>query len=279
MTPGGYAAAALPSAMFDPASLPANLRWSTDGSMVRFEEASLNAAQPAEQVLYDGWLVRFSSGKAKRARSINAIAPGRVPLAEKLAQCAFWYGQAQLPLLVRITPFSQPPDLDEQLARAGFAAFEDTRVMAAPLDRIPTVADRQLVTRAVDAVQFARLIGTLRASPAEHIESHARRMSLSPLVAQRLVAFEDEAPVAAGQVIYDADGLAGLYDIVTAPQYRGRGLGGRLTRLLLQAARAHARTAYLQVEATNAPARRIYEQLGFVDQYAYWYRCAVHAQP
>ncbi len=29
---------------------------------------------------------------------------------------------------------------------------------------------------------------------------------------------------------------------------------------------------YLQVEASNAPARRVYERLGFADAYAYHYR-------
>jgi N-acetylglutamate synthase len=33
-----------------------------------------------------------------------------------------------------------------------------------------------------------------------------------------------------------------------------------------------ATTAYLQVEATNLPAQRIYRRLGFVDGYNYHYR-------
>jgi len=54
---------------------------------------------------------------------------------------------------------------------------------------------------------------------------------------------------------------------------RGRGLASALCRQLLRLAMADgARVAYLQVEASNAPARRVYERLGFADAYAYHYR-------
>jgi ribosomal protein S18 acetylase RimI-like enzyme len=82
----------------------------------------------------------------------------------------------------------------------------------------------------------------------------------------------DGHAIAAGQVVVEGD-LAGLYDIVTAPSERGRGHGRAISRQLLAAAHAMgARTAYLQVDAGNTAARRIYSALGFVDRYAYWYR-------
>ena len=50
-----------------------------------------------------------------------------------------------------------------------------------------------------------------------------------------------------------------------------------LATCVLAALLAHARargctTAYLQVEAGNAPARRAYSRFGSSDRYAYWYR-------
>ena len=41
-------------------------------------------------------------------------------------------GRPGLRLLFRITPFSQPPELDDWLAQRGYQRFEDTRVMVCP---------------------------------------------------------------------------------------------------------------------------------------------------
>lgn len=260
--------------MIDPAGIDAELRHPQDIGLSRIEEASLNAAQPAEQLLLDGWLLRFSPGKARRARSVNAIAAGRLSLSEKLARCQSWYDRFRLPLLLRVTPFSQPAGLDEHLDRAGFVAFDDTRVMTCTIDE-RAAGGAALDVHGVDAASFAAAVGQLRGSPSAQIQAHARRLHNAPLdrFTVRLVARDGSgAPQAAGQVVVE-DELAGLYDIVTAEAQRGRGLGRALSRRLLQAAAAlGARTAYLQVDAGNGPARRIYAALGFRDRYAYWYR-------
>lgn len=260
--------------MFCPAVIDAGLRGQGDAQLARIEEAGLNAAQPPEQLLIDGWLLRFSPGKARRSRSVNAIATGRLPLAEKIELCRRWFERFRLPLLFRITPFSQPQALDDFLAGAGFVAFDDTRVMTRPLAGSEPRHDVPNM-REVDTDTFAQTVGALRASPPRQIDAHARRLRLSPLgvCSVRMVV---HAPggnaVAAGQVVMEGE-VAGLYDIVTAPSERGRGHGRAISRRLLAAACAMGgRTAYLQVDAGNTAARRIYSALGFVDRYAYWYR-------
>jgi ribosomal protein S18 acetylase RimI-like enzyme len=251
-----------------------------DAFVLRVEEAGLNAAQPPQQLLVDGWLLRFAPGKARRARSVNAVCAGRLAIDEKIALCRRWYEHHRLPLLFRITPFSQPSHLDEALGARGLIAVDETRVMTAPLCGVADAAAcGGLDIRAVDVATFARAVGALRQSPLDHVQSHELRLRASPLADStvRRVVYDGDRALAAGQAVIEG-GLAGLYDIVTAATERGKGLGTALSRTLLaDAARAGAATAYLQVDAGNSAARTIYTKLGFVDRYAYWYRQAPDA--
>ena len=78
--------------------------------------------------------------------------------------------------------------------------------------------------------------------------------------------------VAAGLVVIEGR-VAGLYDVITAEAARGRGHAERVCRHLLAFAASRGATAgYLQVDAANEVARRIYRRLGFADGYAYHYR-------
>ena len=97
----------------------------------RIEDAGINASAPTQQRWVDGWLVRFSPGKAKRARCIQAVAGGRMSVEEKLEICQSIYREHRLPLVVRVTPFSKPEGLDEHLAALGFERQDETCVMVA----------------------------------------------------------------------------------------------------------------------------------------------------
>ena len=97
--------------------------------LARIEDAGINARAPREQRWVDGWLVRLSPGKAKRARCIQAVATGRLSIDAKLARCLPLFAAAGLRPYLRITPFSQPADLDRHLADLGMVRIDDTRVM------------------------------------------------------------------------------------------------------------------------------------------------------
>jgi ribosomal protein S18 acetylase RimI-like enzyme len=242
----------------------------------RIEDAGLNASAPPQQRWIDGWLVRFSPGKAKRARCVNAIAGGRLPLLHKLALAQAVFDEAQLPAVVRITPFSQPRDLDAELEALGWARIDDTRVMAcASLDALPDEPlPDGLAWQTLGQSAFAQAVGQLRGSPLSQSQAHAQRLEMSPVPFQaRAIRREsDGAVLACGQFAREAD-LVGLYDIFTSEALRGQGLARRLCVHLLQVARAEgARCAYLQVEGDNHAARSVYKRLGFADGYAYHYR-------
>lgn len=243
----------------------------------RVEDAGLNAAATPLQRWMDGWIVRLSPGKAKRARCINAVAPGRRGLDDKIAECAALYDAAGLPMFFRVTPFSAPASLDDDLAARGFQRMDDTRVMVAePGELVLPVAAAPpagIDSRVADAAAYAAVVGALRGSPPDQIDAQARRVAASPVPYRGLVWSRDGVPVACGQVAVEGR-LAGLYDVFTAPAARGQGLASALCVALLRSAHeAGADIAYLQVDADNAPARAVYHRLGFRDRYAYHYRC------
>jgi hypothetical protein len=76
--------------------------------------------------------VRESPGKARRARSINAVAAGRMALEQRLALAAEVFDSSGLPMLFRVTRFTLPATLDAELDALGWAALEHTRVMVCP---------------------------------------------------------------------------------------------------------------------------------------------------
>lgn len=239
--------------------------------LVQLEDAGLNASATAQQRMLDGWLLRLLPGKAKRARCVNAIGAGRLPLAAKLALCERVYADAGLPMIVRVTPLSAPAGLDAALDSAGLSRFDDTRVMLLPrLDAL--AAPSPLPLRAVGADEFAAAVGALRATPAAQRTAHADRLRLCPVVHRGYVVERDGRVVACGQFAVEGT-LVGLYDVFTAPDARRQGLARALCGQLLRLARDQgACSAYLQVDADNAAARSVYAGLGFADAYAYHYR-------
>ncbi|MBK8108439.1 MAG: GNAT family N-acetyltransferase [Betaproteobacteria bacterium] len=244
----------------------------------RVEDAGLNASAPPQQRWIDGWLVRFSPGKAQRARCINAVASGRLPLKQRLQIALAVYAEAGLPALVRITPFTQPASLDDWLADQGWTRHDDTRVMVCPA--IPRITPTPLPTgtqwERLDGAAYALAIGQLRGTPPGQIEAHAQRLAASPVPYQGFAIrrSSDGAVLACGQLAREAE-LVGLYDIHTQAGTRRQGFAITLCeRLLALSTHEGATIAYLQVEAGNEPARRLYHRLGFADAYAYHYRQA-----
>jgi GNAT superfamily N-acetyltransferase len=247
-----------------------------DTLLSQIEDASLNASAPPQQRWLDGWILRYAPGKARRARCVNAVADGCLPLADKLAYARDLFEAAGLPMVVRITRFTRPAGLDDQLATLGYRQEGLTHVLVrtglkpAP----PAALPAGLQWASLDVAAFAQAVGELRGSPAVHRQSHATRMALSPVpVSGFAIRRElDDAVVACGQFTQEGS-LVGLYDVFTHESLRGQGLARYLCERMLSISSSNgAKIAYLQVEATNTPARQVYAHLGFQAGYTYHYR-------
>jgi ribosomal protein S18 acetylase RimI-like enzyme len=269
------------------------------GLLQRVEDAGLNASAPPQQLWMDGWLVRFNPGKAQRARCINAVAVGQggalagsglqaEAIAAKLRRCEALYTERGLPMLLRITPFTQPVGLDAQLGAWGYRDFEDTRVMVGLLaiERAQRAsASHQLPAglewARLDASAFAQAIGALRGSTVAACAAHAERLLAAPVPYVGWVVRQRASGqvMAAGQFAREAE-WAGLYDVGVSASHQRQGLAQLLCeRLLAEAGATGAEAAYLQVGADNEVARRLYARMGFVDAYSYHYRQAPTGLP
>lgn len=238
----------------------------------RIEDAGINASAPPQQRWVDGWLVRFSPGKAKRARCINPVATGRMTVERKLEICERLYDSVGLELMVRVTPFSQHEGIDAELARLGFEAHEKICVMVSS-ERVgrssPTPPSGYRIER-LSHRALAETVGLFRGTALAQREAHAERLQESPVQFSAFAAFDRHGvAVACGQYAIEAE-LVGLYDVFTSPSARSSGLATALCQHLLAESASHGgQVAYLQVEGTNIAAMRIYERLGFHVAYTY----------
>ncbi len=242
------------------------------------EQAGLNATSPPQESRIEGWLIRLSPGQAKRARCINALETGSLPIEELLARCARAFHAAGLPLVVRLTPYSQPPELDAHLAALGWPSYDAAEVLVRP--ELDDVRDARLpggqFLHAANALDYARQMGEFTAASATEIQAQAERQSRSAVPYQgfwlRRNTIRGWELLACGQIAIEGD-WAGLYDIYTPEPFRGQGHARTLCLALLrEAARQGARKAYLQVAEDNTPALALYRRLGFLSAYRYHYR-------
>ncbi len=235
----------------------------------RLEELTLNSSAPPGQILYDGWLLRFSAGKAKRARSVNALYPSLLPLDEKVAHCERVYGERGLPAIFRLSVHTEPRGLDDLLGARGYERFETTQVRSAAIDPA-TLPGREVESPRLD--EWFDMVGDLRGSPVGHRTAHLARLSALPLPMRTAAVVEDGVPLATGLAILE-DGHVGLFDVATREPARRRGLARAVVSALLRWGwEQGARRSYLQVEEGNAAAIALYDKYGFSLAYRYWYR-------
>src|SRR5205085_10567633 len=86
---------------------------------MRVEEVCLNAWPALQEIHYDGWLIRLADGQTRRTNSVNALAAGSRPLAEKIAYCEEIYRRHRLRACFRLLS-SAAPALGATLAQRGY---------------------------------------------------------------------------------------------------------------------------------------------------------------
>jgi GNAT superfamily N-acetyltransferase len=237
----------------------------------RIEEAGLNSWPALQQLLFDGWLVRFAQGYTKRANSVTPLYPSLLPTEEKIAWCEQLYKEQQLPTIFRLLSFSEESlHLDQLLARRGYSALDRTLVWSL---KFPSESvTRSPALRVLSLPDWLPIYAqwTERFSDLQHLHHELLARISSPVLFAAL--YQQDACVACGLGVLENEAF-GLFDIVTDPEQRRKGYGTQLVTGMLAWGKQHgAQHAYLQVVAANQTAQQLYAKLGFQERYQYWYR-------
>jgi ribosomal protein S18 acetylase RimI-like enzyme len=236
------------------------------------EERSMNAWPAMQTLHFDGWVLRCADGYTKRANSVYPLYPSEINLVSKIEFCESFYQDRNLPAVFKLTHASTPTDLDARLEALSYRIDSLTSVQVLTLNEgYPQRLDGIELT-SEDTETWHDAFARMNNISADRRTTH--KNILHAILPKKGYA----SVIEAGQIIGCGLGVLqrdylGIFDIVIDPDYRGQGHGTRLMNALLawgQGSGAH--TAYLQVMCDNEPALRLYEKLGFLEKYQYWYR-------
>lgn len=241
--------------------------------LVRRLEAVSFRAWPASSVIYDGsWQIRLTgSHPSKRINCVVPLDPSDYGnSAKRLEKARRRFEDFGRPLVVRETTL-MPPQLKEFLSNDGWSMFEEVKVMTADLSEMElpetlVSLPSHDIGRFVDA---SLKVGggdlSLRPAIAEIVSS------IKPALGLFINEEVEGSPLATVICVQDND-LAGIFSLDVVASQRRTGLGTQILASALRWARiSGARSAWLQVVSTNAPAIALYEKFGFTEAYHYHY--------
>lgn len=240
-------------------------------------EASAARGWPALETVENGpWTLRFASGYTKRANSVQALGdPWPADGDQRVRAAEEAYLVRGLAPTFKVPGHPAWAPLDQALEHRGYRLITPSQVLTLDLEGFSQANNSGAPPAGVVETGFTPrwLEGLFAANavPADQLDA-ARSMARAvegPLVAS---VPEGERDLAWAYVALVAP-RAWLFDLVVAPEARGRGWGRAVvTSLAHRAHRAGATSLWLQVLEANTVARSLYETLGFVEAYRYHYR-------
>lgn len=221
----------------------------------------------------EGWKLGLDIGVTRRANSVlpNAPAPPSDP-ETLIDQVERRYRAQDLVPCFKMTDVAQPLDLDRRLERRGYRAEGFSLVL---VGKTTQLTHRSTGTAAIDHDNHPTSDWLAACWPADQ-ERDARQLIAERVPQPRVFALAWLDGVAAGAALAAiCHDWAVLTAVHTLPMFRRRGIGRSLLSALISWAESkRISDIFLQVEADNLAARRLYAELGFTEAYSYHYLTA-----
>jgi GNAT superfamily N-acetyltransferase len=214
----------------------------------------------------DGWELRYGYGLTGRANSAWPRRDlGGLALEDRIGRLEAWYRERGLPPKVQLSPASEPEGLDEELASRGWERSRDVLIETAKTTAVEPDRPVELLDRP-DEAWLDVWLGS-RVFPADQVDRVLPMLEAGDTVFARVGDF------AVGRGTYH-DGWVAVTCMATRPEARRQGAARAVLSALIRWAHVRGARLSLNVDASNEPARRLYESAGFEPKYPYWYRTA-----
>jgi GNAT superfamily N-acetyltransferase len=234
------------------------------------ERATAAAVAPDHTEVLDGWVMTFADSEIRRGRSAAPLSHADAGKVDVLAAIEARYLAAGLIPLFRIADVEGLRPCAAELERRGYAPVIPTLVMSGGL------ADMKAVSEVVSEVSRAPDEGWLDVFTSEGFDAAdgASRLAALSRSPDAIYASVKEAgrTLAVGVAALSGEWVS-VHGMRTVQGHRGRGLARRvLAALATEAIRLNRRRVFLQVEADNTSAHRLYAAAGFSPawRYRYW---------
>jgi ribosomal protein S18 acetylase RimI-like enzyme len=251
----------------------------------RLDEIAANATAPSRVERIGGWQLR--ADPTLPFRRSNSTVPlgdpesdGEFDVEVRIDAVEAYYRDRSMPPRVQMLPASTPPDLDDRLARRGYAVEAPVDILTAGLDDVrettstasPSLPTAVRVRDVVDLDWAAAFADT--ATSLDRVQGYRRLISATGRSGFVATVDLDGAPAAIGFSVVECEWV-GVFGMATHPAHRRHGAARAVLGVLADHASALGATnAYLQVEVDNVAARRLYESAGFTYSHSHHYRVA-----
>ncbi|MEO1670945.1 MAG: GNAT family N-acetyltransferase [Cyanobacteria bacterium J06631_2] len=251
------------------------------------EELSLNALPCLQQILYDGWILRFADGYTKRANSVTPLYSGAKnpkDLLQKISRCETIYQRLDLKPIFRLTNLPEWSTLDQALSQLGYVSRDTVSVQIKPIKTGDRRNQKLLNSKPLNNTPELTIETELSSEwldhfvhganlPIQHWQSLSTMLSIIPNPTCYAYLKERHRFCSCGLGVLENNYL-GIFFFVTAKKQRRQGYASQLIHAMTDWGQANGATqVYLQVETANQPGINLYNKLGFTEIYQYFYRC------
>lgn len=232
------------------------------------EEVGARTWPAAETEWLGGWYLSMDRGLTRRANSVLPLdlADGAV-LTDSIDAVEDRYRERGLAPCFKMTRAARPDTLDAALDHRGYRA-EGHSLVLSTTDIAGDAAPHPSVDLSSEMTP-----DWLESTWPDRMGDERWSGIVTRIGAPRAFALARVEGRAAGGALAAVDqGWACITAVHTLPAFRRQGVGRALLDTLLAWARGRASAAFLQVEADNEPAVRLYGSAGFRPAYRYHYR-------